>query len=645
MRTIGIIDTTLQEAQQCLWDGQMQVEDIAPIIKTIDNAGYLALQVWGGESFQLALQNSSRNPWEILEFIKQEAKNTPLQATIHGQFLVGPIRYPQQVVEKFLEKSLDYGITIFRVLDPLNDWKQLLHPLQAVKKLGAHAQGAVICHHRSNSEQEYANLLHIVERIVEAGADSLCLIDETGFLTPTNVGFLIAEIKKFKLPLNIHFHYNGATALAMCCLAAEAGADQFDTASLPLAFGPSLPPAETLVHCLNDGGFVTGIKTETLFEIASYWENVRRTKGFARGITTIYDIYALEHEVSGKLLREIEKKLAQQHSLPYLKNVLEEIRQIKKEIGYPPTSVPPISIMLTEQAIANVLNPPRYKVVIEEVKNYLRGWYGEPPEKIDEKLISTLLGSEGSPKLESPGSLPPPWEKQVQELSLSKASEKEEEILTRVLFPPMAAQLAAPSADNLPAGTSVNNQMPPGNSEKETSEIKEVKNTMRSSEIKEILTYLNGSGVTEFSLENGDFKLYIKRIPERERTAALPLPPQAAELTTTPAPGEETASPPSPPLQEEKKATMPSTGKKQLYPVVAPIVGRFYRSQAPGTPPFVEVGTRVTAGQTLCIVEAMKVMNEVTAEINGVVVEILVENGKPVEYGQTLMLLAPEEVA
>ncbi|MEB3301454.1 MAG: acetyl-CoA carboxylase biotin carboxyl carrier protein [Cyanobacteriota bacterium] len=150
-------------------------------------------------------------------------------------------------------------------------------------------------------------------------------------------------------------------------------------------------------------------------------------------------------------------------------------------------------------------------------------------------------------------------------------------------------------------------------------------------QLRDLLEQLSKSDIQEFRLEGEDFRLEVRRnLPVTLSAAA---PPVVAAIPAA-APPEAAPSPPSAP-----PAAVAS--RSDLQAITAPMVGTFYRSPAPGEPPFVELGTRIKPGQTVCILEAMKLMNELEADVAGEVVEILVESGTPVEFGQVLMRIRP----
>lgn len=151
---------------------------------------------------------------------------------------------------------------------------------------------------------------------------------------------------------------------------------------------------------------------------------------------------------------------------------------------------------------------------------------------------------------------------------------------------------------------------------------------MKTAEIKELIAIFSESDITELVLELDNLKLHLSKLK-------VSAPQQAAQHVPQPSAtaGTKEAEPQQPSQEQPAK----------LREVLAPMVGVFYRAPSPGADPYVEVGSFVEKGQTLCIIEAMKLMNEIESEYRGQVVEILVENGQPVEYGQPLFLIEPAE--
>ena len=153
-------------------------------------------------------------------------------------------------------------------------------------------------------------------------------------------------------------------------------------------------------------------------------------------------------------------------------------------------------------------------------------------------------------------------------------------------------------------------------------------------DLNRLIDKISKSDFQEFSLEGEDFKLEIKR--------NLAIPPQSSQVFAVPQENKDQSqvqvnNEALGSLQLQASPPPPPTGRSDLTEITSPMVGTFYRASAPGEDPFVEIGSLISVGQTICILEAMKLMNEIESEYNAEVVEILVENGTPVEFGQVLM--------
>ncbi len=160
---------------------------------------------------------------------------------------------------------------------------------------------------------------------------------------------------------------------------------------------------------------------------------------------------------------------------------------------------------------------------------------------------------------------------------------------------------------------------------------------MNQKELKELIEFLIEKDISEFELERGDVKVRIKRGAE----AVAPAPTETRYVSmqpAAPAPAEPAITPAAPVVKEV--APPPA---EELHSVRSPIVGTFYESPSPGSPPFVKPGDVVEVGQILCIVEAMKLMNEIEADMAGEIVKKLMTNGQPIEYGQELFVIRPRK--
>jgi len=592
----------------------MRTEEMLPIAGEIDNVGYHSLEVWGGATFDVCLRYLYEDPWERLRELKKRVKRTPLQMLLRGQSLVGYGHYPDDVAEAFVKKAVENGLDIIRIFDALNDIRNLEFTMKVAKEAGAHVQATVV--YTLSPVHTTEHYLETAKRLAELGADSICIKDMAGMISPYHAYELVSLFKKeLSIPVQLHCHYIGGMSVGAYLKAAEAGVDVVDTASVPLAFGASQPPVETVVRALKGTPYDTGLSIRKLFQIANYFEELRKKRGFERGVTRIHDMRVFEHQVPGGMISNLVTQLQEQKAVHRLQDVLDEIPRVREELGYPPL-VTPTSQIVGTQAVLNVLTGERYKLVPEEVRRYIQGYYGRPPAPIDPDVQKKVLGDREPIACRPADLLEPALEKLREEIKDLAASE--EDFLSYALFPQVARRFFEARKKGelkvMREGAEIKK------SPKAAAPQKEVGSSMNIKEIRELLELLEKSNVTEFSLETAGTKLTIRKGN---------LPASTQETSAAAQDKTEAALRPQP----------PAVPAEELYAVQSPMVGTFYRAPSPDSPPYVEVGDKVEKGQVLCIVEAMKLMNEIQSEVAGEIVEILVENGQPVEYGQALFLI------
>jgi oxaloacetate decarboxylase alpha subunit len=655
---VKITDTTLRDAHQSLWATRMRTADMLPIAEKLDSIGYHSLEVWGGATFDVGLRYLNEDPWERLRQLRKAVRHTPLQMMIRGQSLVGYQQYPDDVVEAFIAKSVENGINIIRIYDALNDIRNLETAIHSAKKAGAHVQAAMVYTVSPiHTNQHYIDL---AQQLAEMGADSICIKDTAGLLAPYRAYDLVKSLKEnHKLPIQLHCHYIGGLAVGTYLKAAEAGVDIIDTATVPLAFGSSQPPVETVVRALHGSPRDTELDIHKLFEIAEYFEKLRKVHGFKRGVTRINDMRVFDHQVPGGTISNLVTQLEEQKALYRLGEVLEEIPKVREELGYPPL-VTPTSQIVGTQAVLNVLTGERYKLVPGEVRDYMQGYYGRPPAPINQEIARKVLGDRAPITGRPADQLEPRMEKLRSELIGLVSSE--EDVISYALFPQVARRffefrksgklqeeqpvtrklsllkqekglpvVQEKAAAQKKESLIVREKAAPKQEAAETARpgaAKEV-DELNLSDVKDLIKFVDETDITEVSLESAGVKLAIRKGRSQAFEAAIrDEAPRARQ-----------------PLAEkaEAGAAAPVQAKDEyqagLTPVTAPMVGTFYDASSPETPPYVKVGDRVKKGQTLCIIEAMKLMNEISSELDGEVVEIKVETGQPVEYGQIILLI------
>ncbi|MCE5204357.1 MAG: acetyl-CoA carboxylase biotin carboxyl carrier protein [Coriobacteriales bacterium] len=623
MRPIRITDTTLRDAHQSLWATRMTLADMLPILPKMDSVGYWSLEVWGGATFDAALRFLDENPWERLRIIKQHAPKTPLQMLLRGQNLVGYRHYSDDICRRFVYASKRNGVDIFRIFDALNDIRNVETTGQAVKECGGHFEGAISYTvspvHTLDSYLEYA------QQLKELGADTICIKDMAGMLTPFRTEKMVRALKEqVGLPVHVHCHYIGGMAPMNYLKAAEAGADIIDTAVVALAFGNSQPAVEMIVAALKESEYDTGLDLDTLFEIAEYWEDVRESKKLKRGITTLLSMEVFSHQVPGGMMSNLVSQLELQNAAERLPDVLAEIPRVRAEVGYPPL-VTPLSQIVGTQAVMNVLTGTRWAIIPQEMKDYVRGLYGKAPGPMDEEIVAKVLGgADRLPDDVRPGSLVTTTYEQMAE-EIGDLARTEEDVLTYALFPNEARAYLQKHQEGAERAVFLTGE--------EINTVKE-DDSVNVDQIRELVRVVEESGVTEVVVEEGDTRVVVRKGGVTETVSA--------QTHTGPAESVAPATPASPESPQIANAgSQPQEKPDTWRAIVAPMVGTFYAAPSPGADPFVKVGDHVVEGQTLCILEAMKLMNEITAEEPGVIREVCVDNGSPVHYGTVLFYYEP----
>jgi len=609
MQTLRIMDTTIRDGQQSLWATRMQIGDMLPILSKMDKVGYWSVEAWGGATFDAPLRFLDENPWETLRAIKKHMPNTPIQMLLRGQNLVGYKHYSKEIVHRFVHAAHRNGVDIFRVFDALNDIRNIVDSAEAIKETGALFEGA-ICYtvspvHTLDSFIEYAHLLK------ELGADTICIKDMAGMLTPFRTAAIVEALKReIDLPIHLHTHYIGGMAPMNYLKGVEAGAEIIDTAAVALAFGNSQPATEMMVAALKESEFDTGLDLDLLFEIAQYWEDVREARKYQRGTTSILSMEVFSHQVPGGMMSNLISQLDIQKSLNRLPDVLTEIPLVRAEVGYPPL-VTPMSQIVGTQAVMNVLTGKRWSVVSAEMKDYLKGLYGKAPGPIASGLREKVLGDDSFLDEDiRPGSLVTTTYEQFAE-EIDDLAQSEEDVLMYALFPIEARaylEKHRKDAENIVFMTG-----------HEANVVRE-EDAVDVGQIRELMETLSASDLAEITVTEGDNTITL-----RKAGATLP--------ATVPV---GTPSAPAPAEVSSAGTEVPASGGEGLLSVTSPMVGTFYLSPSPDAEAFVAVGDSVKAGDPLCIVEAMKLMNELSADEDMVIREIVAKDGDMVEYGSIL---------
>lgn len=394
---VKIVDTCLRDGHQSLIATRLSTADIIPIAEILDKAGYHALEVWGGATFDACLRFLNEDPWERLRAIRKACPNTKLQMLFRGQNILGYRHYSDELVEKFVEKSLENGINIIRVFDALNDLRNLKSAVNATNKYKKKYNGEcqIALSYTTSPVHTIDYFVNLAKEVEKMGADSICIKDMAGVLLPDDAYELITRIKKeVKLPLELHTHCTGGVAEMTIQKAIEAGIDIVDTALSPFSGGTSQPCTESLQYVLEGTKYDPKLNL-TYLKQACDKLTVVKDRFLAEGglnpkaLTTNPNI--LKYQVPGGMLSNLMSQLKQQGAMDKYEEVLNEIPRVRKDLGYPPL-VTPLSQMVGTQSVMNVLSKERYKMSPGEVKAYLRGEYGQSPAPVDENIRKKIIG-------------------------------------------------------------------------------------------------------------------------------------------------------------------------------------------------------------------------------------------------------------
>ena len=604
-----ITDVVLRDGHQSLLATRMRTEDMLPIAQKLDSVGYWSLEVWGGATFDTCLRFLKEDPWERLRALRAAMPNTRMQMLLRGQNIVGYRHYADDVLERFIERAAFNGIDVFRIFDALNDLRNMEPAMRDVKACGKHVE-ASICYTVS-PVHSLDRFVELAKRLEDLGTDTLCIKDMAGLLSPPDAYRLVKQLKAaVRTPIHLHSHYTSGMASMSALMAVTAGLDMLDTAISPLAGGTSHPPTETLVAALRNTPYDTGLDLPQFAPIADHFRTVRRKYHQFESDFTGVDAEILTTQIPGGMLSNLAAQLAEQNALDKMKQVLEEVPRVRKEMGYPPLVTPSSQIVGT-QATLNVLTGERYKVITTETKNYFLGLYGRAPGPLDPEIMARSIGEEEPIKGRPADRLEPELEGARKELE-GKATAIEDQ-LSLALFPAAARQFFEERERG---------ELKPEQLEPPPEKGPAVAHELHLAPV-EFNISLHGESyhirVSGAGRKSDGRKPYYIRVNEKlEEVYLEPIQEVLAGVPEQPEAGS-TTSPKRP------KPTKPGD-------VASPMPGRVVKV-------LVSKEERVNLGDPVLIIEAMKMESLVPAPIAGRVVAVYVKEGDDIKTDETLVQL------
>lgn len=598
-KKIAITDVVLRDAHQSLFATRLRLDDMLPIAAELDKIGYWSLEAWGGATFDSCIRFLGEDPWVRLRELKKAMPKTPLQMLLRGQNLLGYRHYADDVVDKFVERSVANGMSVFRVFDALNDPRNMKQALQAVKKQGGHAQGTLS--YTTSPVHTLQTWLDVTEQLLEIGIDSLVIKDMSGILTPMAAHELVSEIKK-RYDVELHLHCHSTTGMAEMALlkAIEAGVDGVDTSISSMSGTYGHPATESIVATLQGTPYDTGLSIPELEKIAAYFRNVRKKYAKFEGQLRGIDSRILVAQVPGGMLTNLESQLKQQNASDKLDLVLQEIPKVREDLGNIPL-VTPTSQIVGTQAVMNVLMGERYKTIAKETAGILKGEYGRTPAPVNAALQARVLEG-AAPITDRPADhIAPEMDKIVAEV-VATAKEKgialSENTVDDALIVALFQQVGWKFLENR-NNPSAFEPVPNG---------EEAKPTTATQPKAQLQT---GPAVYTIEVEG---KAYVVKVSEGGDITNI------APTTAAPAP----AAP-------QAVTSVPNSANAE--PVKAPMAGNILKVE-------VSEGQQVAEGDVLLILEAMKMETQICAAKAGVVQGITTKQGDVVAVDQVLMSIA-----
>ena len=446
MAKVRFTETALRDAHQSLLATRMRTRDMIPIAEEMDKLGYFSVEAWGGATFDTCIRYLNEDPWERLRQLKSEFNKTPIQMLLRGQNLVGYKHYPDDVVTKFVEKSYENGVDIFRVFDALNDIRNMEQTIKVAKQQGAHVQGTIS--YTISPVHTLDDFVDLAKNLEALDCDSVAIKDMAGLITPTAAYELVSKLKEeTDLLVDLHCHCTSGMTPISYYAACQAGVDILDTAISPLAWGTSQPPTESMVAALQGTEFDTGLDLKLLAHIKKYFEDIKeKYLGILDPISESIDADVLLYQIPGGMLSNLISQLKEQNALDRYNDVLEEMPRVRKDMGYPPL-VTPTSQIVGIQSVMNVLGGERYKTVSNEVKEYMKGMYGKPPAPVDAEISKKIIGDDEVITCRPADLLEPEFDKFKSEGMEKGFVKTDEDALTYALYPPIAPKFLKGEAE------------------------------------------------------------------------------------------------------------------------------------------------------------------------------------------------------
>ena len=612
MKKIHITELVLRDGHQCQIATRLRTEDMLPICPQLDALGFWSIEAWGGATFDACVRFLKEDPWERLKLLRKALPNSRIQMLLRGQNLLGYRHYSDDVVDAFVKQSANNGVDVFRIFDAMNDVRNLTTSIKSVKKYKKHAEGTLS--YTTSPVHDIPYFVSLAKEMEKYGCDTIAIKDMAGLLTPSATKDLVASLKKsVALPIHIHSHATSGLASINLITAVQNGAEIIDTCNSSFAEGASHPSTESIIAALEDLGYQTDIDIKKVEEISEYLKVARKKYWQFESDYTGVDTRVLSNQVPGGMISNLSNQLKEQGALDRMNEVLLEIPKVREDLGYPPL-VTPTSQIVGTQAVLNVLTGARYKSITNETKSYFMGEYGKAPGKVNQKIQTMAIGDK-KPLTCRPADLLDP-ELAKLKIEAEQITKSDEDVLTYAMFPDIAKIFL----QERNAGSIKPEPLLPKDSVFSSAEKfapSEFNVTLHGETFNIKLT---GSGYTGEARR--PFYVSVDGISEEVLVETL----NEVEVTN----GKKSSKKLT---QENSKTVRPRPNHEGCITTAMP--GTIIDVK-------VKIGDRIEAGDSIIVIEAMKMENEIQSPTSGIVVAIHVSKGESVSPDETLLEIQPE---
>lgn len=582
MSGVSYIDTTLRDLATYPWGSSIDADDLAAAASALAGVGAAAIEAIDPRCARAALELRTESPWDRLRAIVRHAGATPVGVVVHGRLLWNDRPVGTDVIRGFVQTAAESGARRIRALDPLNHAPNL----KAIGEAAASHRMAFVPTLVAGpapavDDARWADEGRALGQL--PGVAAICVSDGGGHLSPTQLAVLVETVAGASgLPVEVLVQAPGGLAPLLAKAGIEAGASAVYAAAGPVALTSARPSAETLRAALVGGPRELDVDRDGLYAAA---RAIGQMLTSDRVSLAAGDVFGPAVALPPDLEAALVSRLGRMGMSRRLVEVAEEARVVATELGAV-TFAYPFGDALVAQAADHVIDGERYAELEPVLAAAALGGFGPLRGAVDGAVTAAAHRVAETPE--------------TTEITLAQVLEgapagvPEEDVVLMAQFPEETERLVARRrslrtevADE--EGTAIDRAL-----------------------LETLIQAVEGSTDSEVSVELGGARVTVRR--------------------SVSAGGGGAAAPGGGPAGE------PDDG---LHRVTSPMVGTFYRAPSPDADPFVKEGQRVEAGQVLCLIEAMKLFNEITADVAGVVRGIPVENGHGVEFGEALFLIEP----